>query len=150
MESNDFCSPYTMEDFKKRVRNALIISLSLIAFGFVLGIILAFSFAGEDGYIRDDAPGELIYFSLVPIILGVILLFVPLISAIKLAKFTKQYGAPFEITPEQLAQDFDEMKSPLKKAKIIVIIVVVLFIGILFILSILGELSWSEFFKIIF
>ncbi|QEE17212.1 hypothetical protein DSAG12_03044 [Promethearchaeum syntrophicum] len=150
MESNNFGSTYTMDDIKKRVKNSFIIAFVLIFGGFIFAIVLAFSFAGEDGYIRDDAPGGWIFIALIPIILGLLMLFVPIISTIKLTKSNRTFINPEDLSPEEAMKDFQQMLIPLKKVKIFIIIIVMLFFGALFILTLLGELSWSEFFDAIF
>ena len=150
MESNNFGSTFTLDDIKKKVKKTLIFSLSLIFGGIIIAIVLAFSFVGEDGFIRDDAPSEWLFVSLIPIILGFIMLIVPVISIKKLAKSNRQFGTLPELSPEQLEQWTEEMLNPIKKFKIFTIIVAVLFFGVLFVLTLLGELDWSEFFDILF
>ena len=150
MESNNFGSTYTMEDIKRKFKNAIIISLSLVLGGIILAIVLAFSMVGEDGYIRDDAPKEWLFVSLILIILGMIILFVPLISAMKLAKSNRNLINTEGLSPEEAMEDFNQMLIPLRKLKIFAYIIVVLFFGVLFVLTLLGELSWSEYFDILF
>ena len=150
MESNNFGNNYTMEDIKKKFKNSIIIAISLILAGFVIAIVLAVSMVGEDGYIRDDAPGEWLFISLIPIILGFIMLFVPVISTVKLAKSNRNFVNPEGLSPEESMKDFEQILIPLKKAKIITIIIAVLFFGVLFVLTIMGKLSWLEFLDVIF
>ncbi|QEE17211.1 hypothetical protein DSAG12_03043 [Promethearchaeum syntrophicum] len=138
MESNNFGSTYTMDDIKKRVRNALIISIALIVLGVVVSIVLAVAFVGEDGYIRDDAPGEWLFVALIPVILGFIMLFVPLISVKKIAESNRHFGTQPGSSAEQLGQMYDEIIIPLEKTKLITVIVALVFCGVLLVLSIIG------------
>lgn len=144
METNNFGNNYTMEDIKKKFKNSMIIASLLILAGFILSIVLAVSMVGEDGYIRDDAPGEWLFVGLIPIILGSIMLFVPMISATKLAKSNINFVNPVGLSPEESKKNFEQILNPLKKAKIITIIIAVLFFGVLFVLTIMGKLSWAE------
>ena len=139
MESNNFGSTYTINDIKKRVRNALIISIALILSGFVVSIVLVFAFVGEDGHIRDDAPGEWLFISIIPIILGMIMLLVPLISVKKMAESKRKFGNLSGSSPEQFEQWSEEILDPLNKAKLITLIVALLFCGVVLVLSIIGD-----------
>ena len=150
MESNNFGNNYTIDVIKKKFKNAIIISISLIFAGFIIAIVLAVSFVGEDGYIRDDAPGEWLFISFIPIILGMIMLIVPLISAKKLAESNQNFINSRVLSPEQATKDFEQILNPLKKAKVITVIIAVLFFGGLLVLTIMGKLSWSELMDVIF
>ena len=134
--NNDKINPFIGDD-KKSLKKSIILAISLLLVGFILVIVLAVSFAGEDGFIREDAPGEWLFVAIIPIILGMIILF------ISLFKFKKDFGPiqnpgrTSELSPKQAL-------NSLSKGKFIMIIISVIFIGLLILLLILGKLSFVE------
>ena len=142
MESNNF-------DRKKSII-AIIFAISLILIGVILAIILAVKFVGEDGYIRDDAPGEWLFIVLIPIILGGMILFIPITKIKKEAKSYQNFDGSSEISPEQLNRMHEQNLKSLNKGKFIIVIITVIFFGLLILLVILGKLSWAELIDAIF
>ena len=63
---------------RKSYKSSIIFAISLILIGLILVMTLAIKFVGEDGYIRDDAPGEWLFIALIPVFLGGMFLFIPL------------------------------------------------------------------------
>jgi len=135
---------------RKKYKKSAIIAIILILSGFVYAIVLAILFVGEDGYIREDAPSEWIYLTLVPIILGFIVLILPFFKIKKETKRFQNLDGSNEMSHEQVNSILDNDLKTLNKGKFIIIVIVVIFFGILFLLVILGELSWAEFIDAIF
>ena len=142
MESNNFD--------KKKPIITIVFAISLILVGFILAIILAFKFVGEDGYIRDDAPGEWLFITFIPIILGILILFIPILKIKKEAESYHKIGNASEISLEQSIKDPEKYLKILNKAEFILIILTVIFFAVLILLVILGELSLIEFIDAIF
>ncbi len=142
MESNNFD--------KKKPIITVVFAISLILLGFILLIILAVKFVGEDGYIREDAPGEWLFITLIPIILGVLILFIPILKMKKEAESYANIGNSNEISPEQSIRDPEKYLKTLNRAQYILIILTVIFFGILILLVVLGKLSWLELIDAIF
>ena len=135
---------------RKKINKSAIIAIILILSGFVYAIVLAFLFAGEDGYVREDAPSEWIYLSLVLIILGFIVLFLPFFKIRKETKRFQNLDGSSEMNPEQVNRILEKDIKILNKGKFIIVIIAVIFFGILILLVILGELSWAELIDAIF
>jgi len=135
---------------RKKINKSAIIAIILILSGFVYAIVLAFLFAGEDGYVREDAPREWIYLSLVLIILGFIVLILPFFKIKKEMKRFQNLDDSSEIPPEQVNRILEKDLNSLNKGKFIIIMITVVFIGLLIILMIIGKLSWAELIDAIF
>ncbi len=135
---------------KKSYKKLIIFAISLILIGVILAIILAVSFVGEDGYIRNDAPGEWLFIALIPIILGGMILFITITKIKKEAESYTKISNSSEISPEQSIKDPGKYLKRLNKAQYILIILTVIFFGVLILLVILGKLSWVEFIDAIF
>ena len=142
MESNNF-------DKKKAIIKT-IFAISLILVGLILAIFLAVKFVGEDGYIREDTPGEWLFISLIPIFLGMLILFIPILKISKEAESFTNISKSNEISPEQSIRDPEKYLKTLNKAQYILIILTVIFFAVLILLIILGELSLLEFIDAIF
>jgi hypothetical protein len=67
------------------------------------------------------------------------MLFVPLISVKKIAEYNRQFGTLPGPSPEQLEQWYEEILIPLEKTKLITVIVALLLLGVLLVLSIIGN-----------
>ncbi len=130
---------------KKSYKKSIIFAISLILIGVILAIILAVSFVGEDGYIREDAPGEWLFITLIPIFLGGMILFITITKIKKEAESYTNISNSSEISPEQSTRDPGKYLKTLNKAQYILIILTVIFFGVLILLVVLGKLSWVEF-----
>ena len=156
MESNNFDNNTNDEKInafigiRKKIKKSAIIAIILILSGFVYAIVLAFLFAGEDGYVREDAPSEWIYLSLVLIILGFIVLILPVFKIKKETKRFQNLDDSSEIPPEQVNKILEKDLNSLNKGKFIIIMITVVFIGLLIILVIMGKLSLEELIDVIF
>lgn len=135
---------------RKKPIITIIFAISLILLGFVLLIILAIKFVGEDGYIRDDAPGEWLFIAFIPIILGIMIVFVPIFKMKKEAELYHKIGNTSEISTEQSIKDPEKYLKTLNKAQYILIILTVIFFAVLILLAILGKISWLELIDAIF
>jgi len=135
---------------RKKNKKSVIIAISLILSGFVYAIVLAFLFVGEDGYVREDAPSEWIYLTLVPIILGFVVLILPLYKIKKEEKRFQNHDNSSQISPEQSNKSLGKYLKTLNKAQYIIIVLTVIFFGVLILLAILGKLSWIELIDAIF
>ncbi|MHA1475093.1 MAG: hypothetical protein ACTSPA_07465 [Promethearchaeota archaeon] len=158
MESNNFDNNNTNDEKinafigvkKKSFKKLIILAISLVIVGFVLVMILAFSFVGEDGYIREDAPGEWLFVALIPLILGLIIFLIPIFSVKKNMGSYQNPGRTSEISPEQSNRALEHSLKSLNKGKFILIMITVVFIGLLIILVIMGKLSLEELIDAIF
>ena len=135
---------------RKKYKKPVLIAILLILSGFVYAIILAVLFVGEDGYIREDAPGEWIFLAFVPIILGFIVLILPFFKIKKEMKPYQNLDGSSEISPEQFKRIQEQDLKLLNKGKFIIVIIAVIFFGLLILLVILGKLSWAELIDAIF
>jgi len=134
---------------RKKNKKSVIIAILLILSGFVYVIVLAILFVGEDGYIREDAPSEWIYLTLVPIILGFIVLILPFYKIKKEEKRFQNHDNSSQISPEQSKKTLGKYLNTLNKAQIILIVLAVIFFGVLILLAILGKLSWADLLNLI-
>ena len=126
---------------KKSFKKLIILAISLVIVGFVLAMILAFSFVGEDGFIREDAPGEWLFVALIPLILGFIIFMIPIFSLKKNMGSYQNPGKTSEISTDQSNIALDHSLKPLNKGKFILIMITVVFIGLLIVLLIMGKIS---------
>ncbi len=142
MESNNI-------DRKKPIIT-IIFAISLILGGFILSIILAIKFVGEDGYIREDAPGEWLFITLIPIILGMIILFIPMLKMKKEAESYQKVGNASEISSEQSNRGHERDLKTLDRVQLFLIILTVILFAIPILLFLLGIISWKEFIDSLF
>ena len=129
---------------KKSYKKSIIFASSLILIGFILVMTLAFKFVGEDGYIREDAPGEWVFIALIPVILGSMFLLITLFKMKKNAESYTNSSNFSEMSPEQSNKSLGKYLKTLNKAQYILIVLSVIFLGVLIILAILGKISWAE------
>ena len=135
---------------KKSSKKLIIVGFSLVIVSFVLSMILAFSFVGDDGYIREDAPGEWLFVALIPLILGFIFIMIPIFSLKKNMGSYQNPSRTNEMSTEQSNRALDHSLKPLNKGKFILIMISVVFIGLLIVLLIMGKLSLEELIDAIF
>lgn len=123
----------TIIDLKKKIKKGLVHAILFVLGGFILAIVLTVKFIGEDGYIGEVAPEEWIFVLLIPIVFGMMILFIPMNKIMKEIKSFSKFNNTREISTEQSIRAPEQHLNILKNAKyVLIILTVIIFDSLIF------------------
>lgn len=131
MNYNNFDNNNTIIDIKNNIKKGIMHLILLVLGGYILTIVLAVNFIGEDGYIGEAAPEEWIFVIFIPIVLGAMILYIPVNKMMKEIKSFNKFNNTSEVSIEQSIRVPEQHFNILKNIKYILIILAIIIFSFL-------------------